>query len=284
MPTPPGKPYPGLLAAAAEGAPYLHLLSVASTSPVDLTVEGALPAGLTLGTESLFGEGFELSGVPERRGTYQFTVVATNLFGESRLPVTLRVVPPPWFDINSDGIPDLPVGAPGEDVGTTADAGLVTVLLGAADGSYGRTGAVAITQETVGQRSEAGDRFGATIAAGEVTGDDYVDLIIGTPGEDKSAGQVVVVHGVAKGSAGAKRTVLRQGLAGAAGAAEAGDGFGSAISVGNGVWVGAPGEDLGAATDAGVATQFLTGKAAARFQAHPRRETASVPRSPAAGP
>ena len=50
-----------------------------------------------------------------------------------------------------------------------------------------------------------------------------------------AAGQVVVVHGVAKGLAGAKRTVLRQGLAGAAGAAEAGDGFGSAISVGNGV-------------------------------------------------
>ena len=56
---------------------------------------------------------------------------------------------------------------------------------------------------------------------------------------------------------GAARTVLRQGLSGAAGAAEAGDGFGSTLSVGNGLWVGAPGENLGRATDAGVVTRFL---------------------------
>ena len=193
------------------------------------------------------------------------------------------MVPPPWFDVNSDGIPDLPVGVPGEDVGSTADAGLVTVLLGAADGSYGRTGAVAISQETVGQRSEAGDRFGATIATGEVTGDDYVDLVIGTPGEDKAAGQVVVVHGVAKGLAGAKRTILRQGLAGAAGAAEAGDGFGSAISVGSGLWVGAPGEDLGAATDAGVATQFLTAPLRTAGSVQYQQGSRKVPGAPEKG-
>lgn len=47
-------------------------------------------------------------------------------------------------------------------------------------------------------------------------------------------------------------------MAGAAGAAEAGDGFGSAVSVGeDGLWVGAPGENLGKAVDAGVVTRFL---------------------------
>jgi hypothetical protein len=56
---------------------------------------------------------------------------------------------------------------------------------------------------------------------------------------------------------GAARTVVRQGLSGAAGAAEAGDGFGSTLSVGNGLWVGAPGENLGRASDAGVVTRFL---------------------------
>ena len=160
------------------------------------------------------------------------------------------------FDLNGDGLPDLAIGAPSEDVGAIADAGTVTVLYGAPDGTYGRTGSLAISQESVGQRSETGDRFGAAIVLAEVTGDAYVDLVIGAPGEDRGAGQVVVVHGSRTGITGTKRTVLQQGRAGAAGAAEAGDGFGSAISVGDGLWIGAPGEDLGRATNAGTATVF----------------------------
>lgn len=259
MPTAPGVPEADPFVQATEGVPYRHVFTVATTSTVDLSIKEALPAGLTLTRE---GSGspsdvFVVSGTP-KRGHYRLTVVATNLFGTSRLAVTLVVVPPPGFDVNADGIPDLPVGAPGEDVGKKRDAGRVTVLLGSADGSYGRKGAVDIGQESVGQHSENGDRFGAAIATGEVTGDDYIDLIIGVPGEDRAAGMVVVIQGSAKGLTGAKRTVLRQGSGGAAGAAEKGDGFGSAISVGNGLWVGAPGEDLGKATDAGVVTRFLT--------------------------
>ena len=260
MPTAPGVPEADPLVQATEGVPYRHVFTVATTSTVDLSIKETLPAGLTLTRE---GSGtpwdvFVLSGTPRKRGHYRLTVVATNLFGASQLAITLPVVPPPGFDVNADGLPDLPVGAPGEDVGKKVDAGQVTVLLGSADGSFGRKGAVAISQETVGQHSERGDRFGAAIATGEVTGDDYIDLIIGAPGEDRGAGVVVVVQGSANGLAGAQRTVLRQGAGGAAGAAETGDDFGSAISVGDGLWVGAPGEDLGRATDAGVVTRFLT--------------------------
>jgi hypothetical protein len=260
MPKVPGPLEPDPLVEATETSPYRHGYTAWSSSPVTASVEGTLPPGLTLTVRSstLDMADLVLAGTPRKRGTYHFTIIATNLFGTSKLPVTLRVLPPPGFDVNADGIPDLAVGAPGENVGKKVDAGQVTVLLGSADGAYGRKGAVTITQETVGQRSERGDRFGAAIATGEITGDNYVDLIIGTPGEDRSAGQVVVVHGSAKGLTGSKRTVLRQGSGGAAGAAEAGDGFGSAISIGDGLWIGAPGENLGRAADAGVVTRFPT--------------------------
>ena len=41
-------------------------------------------------------------------------------------------------DFNQDGYGDLAIGAPGEDVGSTADAGAVSVLYGSASGLSGR--------------------------------------------------------------------------------------------------------------------------------------------------
>lgn len=200
MPTAPGTPVPDPRTRATEGVPYERGIAVTSTSPVELTIKGTLPAGLTLApTEWGAPSPYVLTGIPTKRGTYRFTVVATNLFGASELPLVLRVLPPPGYDVNGDGIVDLPVGVPGQNKGSKADSGQVTVLLGAADGTYGRKGAQIIDQEVVGQRSETGDRFGAVITTGEITGDTYVDLIIAAPGEDKSAGQVVVVTGSAKG-------------------------------------------------------------------------------------
>jgi hypothetical protein len=59
--------------------------------PVDLSRRGVgagenLPTGLALVTDPVSGDfaenEFRLSGVPRTRGTYRFTVVATNLFGQ----------------------------------------------------------------------------------------------------------------------------------------------------------------------------------------------------------
>ena len=80
--------------------------------------------------------------------------------------------------------------------------------------------------------------------------------MIGVPGEDAGAGQVVVVPGSSSGIDLAAAIVLGQGKDGAAGTAEVGDGVGSAVSVGDGLWVGAPGEDIGRATNAGAVTRF----------------------------
>ncbi len=117
----------------------------------------------------------------------------------------------------------------------------------------------------------------------DVTGDGVVDLIVGVPGEDAGAGQVVVLPGSTTGLIVASPTVLAQGASGAAGAAEPGDGFGSSLSVGDGLWVGAPGEDLAAATNAGAATRFpikpLTSKGSVQY----RQGARGVPGKPERG-
>ena len=262
MPAPPAPPGPPP-AAGTVGKRYRHVFTAPASSPVTFSAQGALPTGVTLATTTLaYGDSTEgtLSGVPRAVGTFTFTVSARNMFGVTSSDATLKIGPTKKSDLNGDGLPDLAVGAPGEDVGSIADSGIVTVLYGAADGTYGRAGSLVISQETVGQVTEKGDRFGAAIAVAEVTGDDQLDLIIGSPGENAGAGQVVVVHGSPTGLTGGGRTVLRQGRGGAAGTAEAGDGFGSAVSVGAGgaLWVGAPGEDYGSIANAGVVTRFLT--------------------------
>ncbi len=66
-----------------------------------------------------------------------------------------------FFDANGDGADDLPVGAPGENVGTSAaDAGTVTLVYGDPAGRFGGSGSRVLDQEDVGLVSKAGDRSG----------------------------------------------------------------------------------------------------------------------------
>jgi hypothetical protein len=211
-----------------------------------------------------------ITGSPRKLGLYRIEIRATNLFGSITMPLTIDVGRTTDFDANGDGLPDLAVGVPGEDVGPAANAGAVNIIFGAPNGRYGSAGGLRITQEDVAQRSEQNDRFGAALSVADVTGDNVVDLIAGAPGEDAGAGQVMVVHGSATGLKVASPTVLAQGARGAAGTAEPGDGFGSSLSVGDGLWVGAPGEDMAVAADAGVATRFpikpLTSRGSVQYQ------------------
>jgi hypothetical protein len=157
-------------------------------------------------------------------------------------------------DLSGDGAADLAVGAPGEDIGSARNAGAVNVLLGRGDGTFG--GGRYLTQESVGQVSGAGDMFGTAVAVADVTYDGCTDLVIGVPGENASAGIVVVLRGSASGIGG-RPIVLREGYAGATGAAEAGDRFGAALSASGGLLlVGAPGEDVGTIPEAGAVAVF----------------------------
>jgi FG-GAP repeat len=70
-------------------------------------------------------------------------------------------------DFNNDGFADLAAGAPLEDVGTTINAGAVSVLYGPVIGLSSET----FTQDTpeVAGAAEPDDRFGAALAVGDLT-------------------------------------------------------------------------------------------------------------------
>ena len=164
-------------------------------------------------------------------------------------------------DFNADGFGDLAIGAPGEDFG----AGAVHVLFGGA-GGLTATDSEFWTQASagVGDDPEAGDRFGAALAAGNVnTSSSASELAIGVPGEDigtrRDAGLVQVLRGTTAGLAGSGSQTLSQNAAGIADTAEGGDRFGSSLAVGNlggsvvvDLAIGVPEEDVGATVDAGM--------------------------------
>jgi hypothetical protein len=160
---------------------------------------------------------------------------------------------------------DLAVGAPTETVGTSAGAGAVSVFLGSASQLSAAAAQTLVQGPGVGGVAEAGDQFGSALAAGFFdTGPS--DLAIGAPFEDlgaaTDAGAVNVVYGSNTGLVGRNQT-LTQDSPGVVGTAEPGDLFGVALARGiflnnfNGddfadLAIGAPGEDVGAATDAGA--------------------------------
>ena len=159
-----------------------------------------------------------------------------------------------FADFNGDGPTDLAVGAPMEDFGSTGDAGAVSVFFGTATG----TGLSGVGQTLVQDNPEAGDRFGAALAVGDFNGDPFDDLVVGAPREDVGAtvdaGAVNVLFGSPAGLT-TGQTLLQDNP-------ETGDQFGAALTVGFidvgeiDLVVGAPGEDVGASVDAGVANLF----------------------------
>jgi hypothetical protein len=162
-----------------------------------------------------------------------------------------------------DDVHDLAVGAPGENLGATVNAGAVNVLAGSAAGLVNGS---LVTQGN----PETDDGFGAAVATGDFDDTDGDDLAAGAPGETvngrRSAGAVSVFNGSPGGLA--NERLLFQGTGGIPGSPETDDVFGAAVaptdSNGIGQWdlaVGAPGEDLGPDQNAG-AVNLLAGAAA----------------------
>ena len=151
------------------------------------------------------------------------------------------------------------VGAPGEDVGTVADAGAVV--------SISPSGASAIfSQDSAGMGgvAEAGDRFGAAISHLPGLDSDGYRVAIGAPGEDvggvRDAGVVGFLGGRSRTSPPRPLAqIVGQDTTGVPGIAERGDRFGAVLAP----WVhlheldllvGVPEEDVGKLTDAGAVT------------------------------
>ena len=84
-------------------------------------------------------------------------------------------------DFDLDGFSDLAIGVPGEALTAGADAGAIHVLFGSASGLVA-AGSLFLSQNTLppgsAESTEAGDAFGAALAAGPEGG-----LAIGVPGE-----------------------------------------------------------------------------------------------------
>ncbi|MER6912795.1 FG-GAP-like repeat-containing protein [Streptomyces sp. NPDC000594] len=79
-------------------------------------------------------------------------------------------------DFDGDGYTDLAVAAPGEDIGTTADAGTVAVVWGGPKGLSGAT--------TVMNGATAADRLGSIGVAGDFDGDGDQDLVVAERNRD----------------------------------------------------------------------------------------------------
>jgi hypothetical protein len=190
-------------------------------------------------------------------------------------------------DFTGDGRDDLAVGSPGERIGTVRNTGAVTVLAGSAAGLDPTTGRM-WHQNSAGVpgANENNDRFGATLAAGDMNDDGRADLAIGAPweaiGDEEFAGAITVIRfGGNLTPSGFQ--AFHQNTPGVPGTAERVDWFGFALAFGDvtgdgraDLAIGSYGEAIGTLADTGSVTMLYgatagltTGGAMAFTQASP---------------
>ena len=138
--------------------------------PVAIRGEGA-PPGLDGGTLASSNASFEGESAGDQAGT------SVAIAG----------------DVNKDGYADLVIGAPFYDDGGNTDAGRVYLFLGGPGGWQLDEGLASADAIYTGA---AGDEAGTSVAgAGDVNGDDYPDLVIGSPGYSTDDGKAVLIYG-----------------------------------------------------------------------------------------
>jgi hypothetical protein len=143
-------------------------------------------------------------------------------------------------DFDGDGVADLVVGVPFEDLGTVSNAGAVNVLYGGVDGLSG-AGSQLFTQDSPGVvgTAESGDFFGQTVAAGDFDGDAADDLAVGIPNEDlisaqaTDVGAVTVLYAAAGGLSGAGSQLFTQDSPGVPGTATIDEFLGLSLAAGD---------------------------------------------------
>ncbi|WP_225834600.1 FG-GAP and VCBS repeat-containing protein [Streptomyces sp. NK08204] len=148
-------------------------------------------------------------GEERRRGR----VLLGGASGLRQTPVTVRggnsaVI----ADFDKDGYGDIAVGDSAYDMDSEYHAGRVQISYGSSGGVDENRGTKVFTEDSTGIPGsvEAGDGFGADVAAGDLDRDGYSELIVGAPGENHatcehcyiSGGGMYVLKGSAKGVTG----------------------------------------------------------------------------------
>ncbi|MGC4804219.1 hypothetical protein [Micromonospora sp. DT233] len=158
-------------------------------------VTGGLVAAFT-------GRSAGLSGSAVRIVTQGTPGVPGDVEGDDRFGATLAV-----GDVTGDGKADVLVGAAGEDIGSTVDAGTISLLKGSASGLTG-TGAQGFDQndEVIPGSCERGDKFGASVALLNLDGAGGLDAVVASIGEEVAgdtagypSGSIAAFHGSSGG-------------------------------------------------------------------------------------
>ena len=139
-------------------------------------------------------------------------------------------------DFGNTAHADLAIGVPYEN-GAGADDGSVQVLYGTG-GGLSAGGNQVWTQDSagIGGGSEAGDRFGSSLAAANLGNSFHADLAIGVPYEDQANvddGAVNVIYGSAGGLSSVGNQVWSQDSGGIGGGCDPGDRFGFSLAAAN---------------------------------------------------
>ena len=206
----------------------------------------------------------QVTDLPDAGVIHQFTVQDGQLRralgliqGDNGLPGSFEAGDRFGEVLTGDGA-WLVAGTPGEDLGTLADAGVVTALRNTEDGLVAR--AYSQDSDGVPGTAEAGDRFGAAVHMIDTT------LVVGVPGEDigstANTGAIQVMRQFYGTDAFTPGAGYHQDSTGVPGVNEPSDGWGSAVAVGRGlacegvpaIAVGAAGENVGEVVDAGSVT------------------------------